>query len=315
MVIDGKNGYARISLLSACNLHCFYCRPTGSGNKSVMVAPFNKVLDTIKLFHKCGIRKVRFTGGEPTLYNRFAELIARTREIDCRIMTAVTTNGLRLSSLAKGLAEAGLDSANISLDTLDRDKFRTITGRDGLEMVKAGLAAAVKYIPEVKLNCVLMRGVNDNEVEEMIVFAGAHGVDVRFIEYMPSRHSSRGSDLFISGEAIRSRLPYRFNRIADDNSAAAVYYSTPDLSIRVGFINPVSHPFCSACNRFRLRADGRLYGCLFSQKGVDLFDLPEINLQAFKKALDTVVKYKRIDTGTNSIRDHTDLPSFISLGG
>lgn len=307
--------YLRVSLLSACNLNCFYCRPSGQDDGPQLMAPYDKVAASIRLLYKLGIRKVRFTGGEPILYRRLPELLELVKELDSSVFTATTTNGTNLESLARPLAAAGLDSVNISLDTLDRAKFQKITNFDSLAKVKAGIAAATEHIGEVKLNCVLMRGVNDSEAAEMIAFADRMGVDIRFIEFMPNRHAAPGDARFMSGDELRTKLPYKLNLLPAPRGSAATYYGADDLMIRVGFINPVSHPFCAECDRLRLRADGFVHGCLFSPEAVNLYELLDQNIEVAQAALETVLATKRLDGCQNLTMLDDDLPSFLRLGG
>ena len=266
--------YLRVSLINACNLNCFYCRPAGTksvaGNDPAVHTLFEK---SIELLCQLGVRKVRFTGGEPTLYKRLPELIAFTKGIDPSITTAITTNGILLEQLSPKLADAGLDAINISLDTLSREQFRAMTTADAFDKVMRGITAAIKHIPVVKLNCVLIDGVNDHEAEAMIAFANRLGVDIRFIEYMPTKYASDKRRGYLSNEQLRQRLPYQLAPMTPDPASAARYFTAPELGIRVGFISPVSHPFCAGCDRLRLTSEGKLHGCLFSHQGLDLFSL------------------------------------------
>jgi cyclic pyranopterin phosphate synthase len=259
-----------------------------------------------------GINKARFTGGEPTLYHRLPELIRHVKRNCPGIKLVLTSNGLRLKTLAPRLAEAGLDGVNISLDTLQRDKFKTITSRDTFKKVIAGIEASVNNFKTVKLNCVLIRGVNDQEVIDIIRFADRHGIVARFIEYMPSSFSASTSGKYISSDDIMNNLPFYLTPIETENSSAARYYSAPKLSVPIGFISPVSKPFCQGCNRLRLGSNGRLYSCLFSDQSIDLFGLLDKGNRQINKEIKALVESK-LRVGPNCNSRH--LPYFAGIGG
>ncbi len=314
MTINNAPGYLRVSLLSACNLRCSYCLPEG-GRRPTVTAPDDSVRSAIQFLHGCGIRKIRFTGGEPTLSGSLSGLVSFVKELDGDVHTAITTNGVLLKSRARVLSSAGLDSANISLDTLDPARFRSLAGRDYLDRVISGIDAAAEHIGSVKLNCVLIRGVNDDETEKLISFADSRGLDIRFIEFMPNRYSAPGDPRFISSTEIRDRLPWDFRASPSKPSSAARYYTASSLKIRVGFISSVSHPFCSDCDRIRLTADGQLYTCLYGSSSIDLFDLLATDSGLARARLKKLMLSKQ-SGGCHSRSDSTTpLPSFSAIGG
>jgi cyclic pyranopterin phosphate synthase len=307
--------YLRVSLLRGCNLKCVYCRPTGSDSlPEAGRYTIDQYTAAIRLLYDFGIRKVRFTGGEPTLYRQLPDLIGHTNQL-ADVKTAITTNGLLLSRLAETLSGAGLASVNISVDTLNRSKFRMITSTDRFQDVISGIEASVKYIPLVKLNTVVIKGINDDEVNDLILFADRMGISIRFIEYMPTMMTKDGDRGYISGNDIMTRLPYDFSPVERTNNTAARYYRSPDLNIVVGFINPVSHPFCDGCDRLRLASDGRLYGCLFSSSSTNLFELLENGREAAVREIARLIENKKYlgCPGLNETQNH--LPSFITMGG
>jgi cyclic pyranopterin phosphate synthase len=269
----------------------------------------------IGLLHRLGVEKIRFTGGEPTLYKRLPDLVAHARSLDGSLHLGLTTNGLLLPKLAGRLAAAGLDSVNISLDTQDRERFKSITGVDALDRVVAGIEAAVANIGKVKLNCVLIRGVNDYEAEALVRFADRLSVDIRFIEFMPTRSTPSSDNRYIAGDTIRRRLSFDLTPTVSEAAAAARYYRAPDLKIRVGFINPVSHPFCAECDRLRLASDGQLYGCLFSGHAVNLFELLKRGDNAATTAVNRLIEAKQYLGCAGAAHSSDNLPSFISMGG
>jgi cyclic pyranopterin phosphate synthase len=304
----------RVSLLSACNLRCSYCIPSGRSRWTV-IAPTDKVRCAVRFLHAAGIRKIRFTGGEPTMYEGLTELVSYVKSIDTKVHTAVTSNGVLLDQLAVQLAGAGLDSVNISLDTLDPVKFQKLTGRDYLPRVLAGIDAAIRHIGRVKLNTVLMRGFNDDEAERLIAFGAGRGMPVRFIEFMPNRYSAPGDTRYISNEEIRKRLPWKLEALSADPGGAARYYATPGLQVPIGFISPVSHPFCAGCNRVRLAADGLLYSCLYDSTHINLFELLASGTEIAKAELHKLMESKRYGGTCHNHHTIATLPSFSAIGG
>jgi cyclic pyranopterin phosphate synthase len=279
------------------------------------VAPTDSLCSAIEALIRSGIRKVRFTGGEPTLHKDLAKVIGQVKAMDRGVHTAITTNGVLLETLAPALASAGLDSVNISLDTLNRSKFHSITRRDQLHRVLKGIDTTARHIKKVKLNCVLVRGTNDDEATELIRFADERGLDVRFIEYMPNRFSAPGDPRFISGDEVRSRLPWVLSPLPVQPASAARYYTCPELRIRVGFISPISHPFCGSCDRLRLAADGMLYACLFDSSAVNLFDVMATAPSEVAEELAGLIALKRFGGCRGADGRPGDLPSFSVLGG
>lgn len=306
--------YLRVSLLSACNLQCSYCLPAGKRRPTVL-APDDKVCSAIRFLHRFGIRKVRFTGGEPTLSKDLCGLVSFVKAMDGDVHTAITSNGVLLESKAQVLSSAGLDSANISLDTLDPAKFWALTGRHYLDRVISGIDAAAEYIGNVKLNCVLIRGVNDDEADGLISFADSRGLDIRFIEFMPNRYSAPNDPRFISSEEIRDRLPWDLQASTRKPNSAARYYTTPSLRIRVGFISSVSQPFCDGCDRVRLTADGLLYTCLYDSGNINLFDLLAADSGRARAEFELLVRSKQLGGCHNTINSAATLPSFSVIGG
>jgi cyclic pyranopterin phosphate synthase len=269
----------------------------------------------LRFLHAAGIRKIRFTGGEPTMYKRLTELVSDVKAMDEKVHTAITTNGVLLADMANPLATAGLDSLNISLDTLKPAKFRALTGTDHLQCVIAGIDAAIKYIGNVKLNTVIMKGVNDDEAEQLITFSAERGLNIRFIEFMPNRYSAPGDARYISNEEIRHSLPWDLKVIPTDPGSAARYFSVPDLNNKIGFISPVSHPFCSGCNRIRLTADGLLYSCLYDSSNINLFELLASGSGKAKIELNKLLKSKQYGGHHDTCPSVVNLPSFSAIGG
>jgi molybdenum cofactor biosynthesis enzyme MoaA len=288
--------------------------PAGRRRPTVL-APDAKVRSAIRFLHHSGIQKIRFTGGEPTLYRSLCGLVSFIKEMDGDVHTAITSNGVLLGSKARVLSSAGLDSANISLDTLDSSKFEALTGSRSLNQVISGIDAAAEHIGNVKLNCVLIRGVNDDEVEKLILFADNRALDIRFIEFMPNRYSAPGDPRFISSEEIRDQLPWQFQASSNKYNSAARYYTADLLRIRVGFICSVSHPFCDGCDRIRLTADGLLYSCLYDSSNINLFDLLAVEPGQARARFNDLVRSKELGRCHSTAGSPIDLPSFSAIGG
>jgi cyclic pyranopterin phosphate synthase len=280
----------RVSLTDRCNLRCEYCMPAEGFDflPNTQVLSDSEVTRLITIaVEKLGIREVRFTGGEPLLRRGLEEIVAATTALrtvaGTAPATALTTNALGLEGRAAGLAAAGLDRINVSLDSLDRQTFATLTRRDRLSDVLAGLAAAdAAQLAPVKINAVLMRGVNDAEAPELLAFALGRGYGLRFIEQMPlgpPEAWDRGA--MVTAQEILARLSSRFTLTSTDpaerGSAPAQHWVVepgPDLpGGTVGVISAVTQPFCGACDRTRLTADGQVRSCLFSRTETDLRSL------------------------------------------
>jgi cyclic pyranopterin phosphate synthase len=221
----------------------------------------------------CGVGGIRLTGGEPLLRKDLPEMVARIARLAPGLDVALTTNGSLLGELALPLAQAGLNRVNVSLDSLRRDRFQAATGRPSLEAVLAGLEAAERAgLGPIKVNTVVVRGLNDDEITEMVEFASEHGYHARFIEFMPldgRRQWLRGA--MVPVDEIRARIESRFalTPLVSGGSPGDDYLLGAGPT-RVSLIGAVSRPFCNRCNRFRVTADGFLRSCLFSSEEQDL---------------------------------------------
>jgi cyclic pyranopterin phosphate synthase len=241
------------------------------------VLSYEEILRVVRIGVELGIRKVRVTGGEPLVRRGVTEFIAHLAAIPHLKDLALTTNGLALGELAPGLFAAGLRRVNVSLDTLRADVFRRITRRDGLADVLRGIETAQRVgLNPVKVNVVLLRGVNEGEVLDFARFAQEHDLEVRFIEFMPSRADAWRTEDWVSSEEVLSTLRGHYDLQAqtmeEDESGPCRVFRLPGAG-RVGVISAISEHFCGRCNRLRLTADGNLRGCLFSDTEIGLRDL------------------------------------------
>ena len=269
----------RVSLTDRCNLRCAYCMPP----EGLDWLPAPEVLtedEIVRLLRigveTLGIREVRFTGGEPLLRRDLADIIARTAALDPRPDISLTTNGIGLDKCAVALKAAGLDRINVSLDTIRPEVFRKLTHRDRLADVLAGLAAAAAAgLTPVKVNAVVMRDLNEDEAPELLAFCLERGYELRFIEQMPldAQHGWKRTEMVTSGEVLAS-LSAAFELSADTEhlrgAAPAETFLVNGGPARVGVISSVSGPFCGACDRVRLTADGQIRNCLFARSESDL---------------------------------------------
>jgi cyclic pyranopterin phosphate synthase len=269
----------RVSLTDRCNLRCAYCMPAEGLDwlpKPELLTD-NEVVRLIRVgVERLGIDQVRFTGGEPLLRRGLAAIVARTAQLRPRPELSITTNGIGLARVAEALREAGLDRVNVSLDTLRPDAFKELARRDRLSDVLEGLAAAAAAgLTPVKVNSVLMRGVNDGEARDLLRFCLAHGYQLRFIEQMPldAQHGWRRANM-VTAEEICRELEQEFALKPDDpgqrGSAPAETFLVDGGPARVGVIGSVTRPFCGACDRVRLTADGQVRNCLFARAESDL---------------------------------------------
>ena len=266
--------YLRLSVTDLCNLRCRYCMPDGVEKlEREAVLTYEEFLRLAALFAQCGIDTVRMTGGEPLVRKNVAQLVAGLKAIPGIRKVTMTTNGILLAQQLPALLAAGLDSVNISLDTLRPEVFRQITARDEFAAVQAGLQAALESGIPVKLNCVPQAGVNEGELEDLAALAENRPLQVRFIEMMPIGYGAAMP--CISGPELRQRFARRWPELQPLIEAAfgdgpAVYYTVPGWQGSIGFIAAVHGKFCASCNRVRLTSQGFLRPCLASEAGCDL---------------------------------------------
>ncbi|MDX2031746.1 MAG: GTP 3',8-cyclase MoaA [Blastocatellia bacterium] len=262
----------RISITDRCNFRCFYCMPTEAMEwqpKSEILS-YEEIIALAEVFVGLGISKLRVTGGEPMLRRDIERLIERLAKIEGVEDLAMTTNAHFLRGRAKGLKEAGLQRITISLDSLTPERFSLLTGRNELHRVLDGIDAVLETgLRPVKINCVMMRGINDDQAIRFAEFAREKGVSVRFIEFMPLDNGKVWRrDMVVPGEETRARIQAAFplERVVSENlsETARRWRFADGAPGEVGFINPVTQPFCGHCSRIRLTADGMIRTCLFS---------------------------------------------------
>ena len=265
--------YLRISVTDLCNLRCQYCMP-GTGVCKLEhddVLTIEEFYEIAKAFVELGVKKIRITGGEPLVKNGIVELVEKIASLGLDDL-AMTTNGLLLPKYAESLKRAGLDRVNISLDTLNPEKYEEITRGGSLLEVLEGIEIAKSVgLTPIKINTVLIGDFNTDEIENFVYITKEENIDVRFIELMPIGEASEwASKKFVSNDLVLEKVPELEKTVAVDASSPAVYYKLPGGKGKVGIINPISCKFCDACNRVRLTSTGKLKLCLHSDDEIDL---------------------------------------------
>ncbi len=265
--------YMRISLTDRCNLRCRYCMPD-----DIELVPMREILTLEEIVTICeeaaklGIRKLKVTGGEPLVRRGCTKLIKMLKEISKIEQVTMTTNGVALYDKIEELYENGLDAVNISLDTLDREKFRQITGRDKFLQVMDAIKKCCDIGIKTKINAVLQRGMNEDEWEKLILLAKDYPLDVRFIEMMPI--GSGGDFEPVYNDILLEKIKEKYRDIKKDEkihgNGPAVYYKIPGFLGSVGFINAMHGKFCASCNRIRLTSTGELKPCLCFEDCIDI---------------------------------------------
>jgi len=299
--------YLRISLTDRCNLRCFYCMP----EKGIKLFDRKDVLTLEEIEYlvyffnkKFKINKIRFTGGEPLLRKGFENLIKNIRKEFPELDLNITTNGILLKEKVKFLKDNNV-KVNVSLDTLKEEKFKKITGLNSLKNVVEGIDCAVSLKIPLKINTVVLKDVNDNEICDLIDFAGKRNVPIRFIEFMPLSGNGEWKKYFISEEELKRKIKKKYelvlirkDRIAEiykiyEKNVGAVSQPRYNL-IQIGFISTISNPFCNNCSRLRITSDGKIVLCLFDKKGYDIkkFLRPEIREKELIDFLYRTIKLK-----------------------
>lgn len=326
MIVDTYNrvhDYLRISLTDNCDLRCFYCMPEEdyqfTPNSKLMQA--DEIEAIAKVFVKEGIRKIRLTGGEPLVRKDFADILERLAKLDVQL--TMTTNGTRLHQFAEVIKNQGIKSLNISLDTLQRDRYMLMTKRDKQEQVMSNIALMLSYGIQVKVNAVLMKGINEEEINDFISWTKDAPVDVRFIEFMPFTGNQWNMDKLVTLQEILNKVQTVFPIESLDRAPheTSRQYRVPGHVGSFAIISTLTSPFCGDCNRMRLTADGKMKNCLFSasetdilaayRRGEDITSLIHENIGQKKKALGGQFTTELDKIHTEELLNR----SMISIGG
>lgn len=317
------HNYLRISLTDNCNLRCFYCMP----DEKYSFAPASKLMqpDEIeaiaKLFVAQGVTKIRLTGGEPLVRKDAAEIIERLGKLNVKL--AITTNGIRIDELLPQMLAAGFSQINISLDTLQADRFLKITHRDYFQRVRSniGLLLANNIVP--KINIVVMKDLNDDEISDFVEWTRDTPIQVRFIEFMPfSGNRWTSNQVFTLQEILATvALKYDFHAVPGEPNDTAKHFQPDGHKGSFAVISTMSEPFCDTCNRMRLTADGKLKNCLFSKEETDLLTALRNGEEILPLIQDTIMKKAKALGGQfsgvfNNIDPASiDNRSMITIGG
>ncbi|HWH53589.1 MAG TPA: GTP 3',8-cyclase MoaA [Gemmatimonadaceae bacterium] len=270
--------YLRISITDRCNFRCLYCMPERGLEwlPKADILSYEEIADVVRQLAPLGLRRIRLTGGEPTIRPQIEDLVRMLRHIPEITDIALSTNGVRLPELAARLRDAGLDRINMSVDSLRGERIARIARRNlGLDPVQSALAAQRAGLDPIKINVVVMRGVNDDELEDLARLTLEHPWHVRFIELMPVGDLRELTwEHVVPSDEILSRLaavgPLEESDGPARGNGPAKYYRWPDAAGTIGVITPMTHTYCASCNRVRLTANGRLRTCLFGDHEVDL---------------------------------------------
>jgi len=321
-----KHNYLRISLVEKCNLRCTYCMPSEgvqlSPREELMSA--SEVYEIAKVFVSYGVDKIRLTGGEPLLRKDFGEIVEYLSSLP--VSLAITTNGVLLDRYIDVLKKAGVNKLNISIDTLNPDRFKGLTLRDQFHRVMKNIDLATEEGFNVKLNVVLIKGRNEDEIIEFIELTKDASVQVRFIEFMPFKGNQWDQSKTISLESILNRVSFHYNnsaleRIEDEPNDTAKNYKIRDYQGSFAVISTVTNPFCDSCNRLRLTANGRLRNCLFSDNEQRLLELFRSGAPIEPIIAKAVGMKKAVRAGLDSpeefenYQNHQNNRSMIKIGG
>lgn len=267
--------YVRLSVTDQCDLRCFYCMPTGFKDyeEPEHWLSFDEIERVMRAFGELGTKRLRLTGGEPLVRKQIPELASRLAALPGIEDLSLSTNATRLAKHADTLKQAGISRINVSLDTLKPERFKEITSGKLDKVINGLMAAKEAGLNPIKINMVVMKGINDDEVEDMVEFCIQHGFTLRFIETMPVGDTGRNAaDLFVDLGEIKQRLEQRFELVPGmmPGGGPARYSKVVGSDINIGFITPMSQHFCDTCNRVRLSVDGTLYMCLGQEHKFEL---------------------------------------------
>lgn len=319
--------YVRISLIDKCNLHCLYCNPIGSKvaylKKHEMLSP-NSIIRLCNLLVKnFGIKKIRFTGGEPLIRKEIHEILIGVGEIKSRydFKTGITTNGTHLQENLELLKNSGLNHLNISLDTLLKKKFDAITGKDLYTNTLTSISKALETgFDSVKLNVVIMKGINEDELIDFIEFYHDFDINIRFIEYMPFSQNNWSGGKLVSYQEMKEFIEHKYELTPiKDGSIIAKDYEVKGSRCTVSFISTLSSHFCDKCNRLRFTADGKIKLCLFSENidiGLkEMLETKEISDEEIAEVITSVLWHKEEKHPETDELVKLDANNMLSIGG
>jgi len=321
-----KHNYLRISLLEKCNLRCTYCMPADgialSPKASLMTA--DEIFALAQTFVENGVDKIRLTGGEPLLRKDFPEIISKLSTLKTSL--SITTNGILIDRHINVLKQSGIKKINLSLDTLVSSKFHSITLRNQFEKVVENMHLLLNHDFKVKVNVVLMKGFNENEIIDFVQLTRLLPISIRFIEFMPFAGNEWDRSKMVSQNEILSQLETVFSseeieKLEDEKNFTARTYKIKGFQGDFGIISSITNPFCDGCNRIRLTANGKIKNCLFSNSETDLLT-PFRNGESIENLISESIKNKKkVRAGMVTIEEmddpslHFDNRSMIAIGG
>jgi cyclic pyranopterin phosphate synthase len=318
-----KVDYLRVSVTNKCNLRCIYCHPLGDIGpiENTEILSLEELRRLVGLFVRCGVRKVRLTGGEPLLRKDIVELVRDFSSIEGVDDLSLTTNGIFLESLAAGLKSAGLHRVNISIDTMDKNTYEQMTGFNLLPGVIRGIHKAIEVgLSPVKINSVIVKGYNDSpkEIAALAEMSVRLPVTVRFVEYYPTDRKVKSADDYVPNSLVQKYIEQEFGPLDDftieKGYGPAVYFKIKNSTGAIGFISGRSSMFCHNCNRLRLTGDGKVKPCLYSARQYDLKELfsnhtgDEVILGKLQEILHEKNRYTKLNSSLEEF-------SMQSIGG
>lgn len=321
-----KHNYLRISLLEKCNLRCTYCMPADgivlSPKASLMTA--EEIFAIAQTFVENGVDKIRLTGGEPLLRKDFPEIVSKLSTLE--VSLSITTNGILIDRHIDVLKQAGIKKINLSLDTLIASKFHSITLRNQFEKVIDNLHLLLNHDFQVKVNVVLMKGFNDNEIIDFVNLTESLPISVRFIEFMPFAGNEWDRSKMVSQKEILSQVEENFSldeiqKLEDEKNFTARTYKIKGFQGDFGIISSITNPFCDGCNRIRLTANGKIKNCLFSNSETDLLTAFRNGESITNLISESIKNKKKVRAGMVTISEmddpnlHFDNRSMIAIGG
>ncbi len=301
----------RVSVTDRCNLRCIYCNPLGDSDfiERSEILRFEEIERLISLFARCGVSKVRLTGGEPLVRRDIVSLVGRLAVVEGIEELSLTTNGVLLEQMASELKVAGLKRVNVSFDSPVRETYKRITGLDALGKVMAGIRKALEVgLTPVKINAVILRGVNESDAAALAALSLEMPVTVRFIEYCPTDKEAEAERYFVPNSFVRRRIEGKFGAMAAteavDSNGPAVYFRIKSGLGNVGFISGKTTYFCHRCNRLRLTSDGKVKPCLYSDAHYDLKELVRSGAsdEQIVEQIQKIMAEKHFYTKLNSFR-------------
>jgi len=321
-----KHSYLRISLTEKCNLRCTYCMPAEgvklSPGSDIMKA--DEIYEIAKVFVKNGVKKIRLTGGEPLVRKDFEEVLIQLNRLDIKL--SITTNAILVDRFIDILKKYGVKNINVSLDTLKEDKFKFITRRDQFKKAYQNILLLVEEGFNVKINIVLIKGFNNDEINEFIELTKDLSVAIRFIEFMPFGGNEWAKDKLVTQNEILTLVNHYFGasniiKLRNETNFIARRFKIRNFKGEFGVISTVSNPFCDSCNRIRLTANGKIKNCLFSTKEMNLLELLRNGDSIEQSILKVINKKKAIRAGMNNfekfsnLKKHAKNRSMITIGG